>query len=73
MRIAVTISALAIGYAMTLGSANAREYAFCRLPNSDCSYSTLEQCQTAASGTYGDCQRNPRYRGVRYVKRKVYY
>jgi hypothetical protein len=73
MRIALTISALAIGYAMTLASADAREYAFCRLPNSDCSYSTFEQCRAAASGTPGDCQRNPRYSGPRYIKRKVYY
>jgi hypothetical protein len=73
VRITLTISAVAIGYAMTLVSADAREYAYCRLPNSDCSYSTLAQCQAAASGTFGDCQRNPHYRGPRYVKRKVYY
>lgn len=49
-----------------------REYAYCSSGLNDCSYTTLAQCKAAVSGTPGDCTRNPRYRGPRIIKRKVY-
>jgi hypothetical protein len=43
------------------GAARAQDYPWCvfTFDRSDCSFSTIEQCQAAASG-YGGCGRNKR-------------
>lgn len=41
------------------------EYPYCLVPSrftvGTCTYVTLDQCRTAASGNVGTCDRNPRY------------
>lgn len=67
-----TLALAALACVLVPPATQAKEYAFCGSGLTDCSYTTLAQCKAATSGTYGDCTRNPRYRGPRYVKRKVY-
>jgi len=63
----LALAVLGAGFAMQSAPAEARNYPFClqgrdiQTGYGDCSYSTYQQCQATASGTYNSCYANPYY------------
>lgn len=63
----LALAVLGTGFAIQSAPAEAREYPFClqgrdtASGRGDCSYSTYQQCQATASGTYASCYTNPYY------------
>lgn len=63
----LTLAVLGATFAVQSAPAEARDYPFCRqgrdiaTGQGDCSYTTYQQCQAAASGTYAGCYANPYY------------
>lgn len=63
----LALAVLGTGLAVQPASAQARDYPFCLqgrdIANGqgDCRYSTYQQCQATASGTYAGCYANPYY------------
>jgi hypothetical protein len=61
----LAVAVLGAGFAVQSVPAEAREYPFCLQGRDtaggrgDCSYSTYQQCQATASGTYASCYVNP--------------
>jgi hypothetical protein len=71
----LALAVLGAGFAVPSAPAEAREYPFCLLGRDtaggrgDCSFSTYQQCQATASGTYASCYANPY---VAYDQEPVY-
>ena len=63
--------ALVAGLLVTAAPGRAQEFPYCSTPGvavgQDCSFSSLEQCRMAITGTGTDCVRNPRYQGSAVV------
>ncbi len=63
----LALAVLGTGFAVQSAPAQARDYPFClqgrdiATGQGDCSYSTYQQCQARASGTYAGCYANPYY------------
>lgn len=61
----LALALLGAGFAVSSAPAQARDYPFCLLGRDtagglgDCRYSTYQQCQATASGTYNSCYANP--------------
>ena len=63
----LALAVLGTGFAVQSAPAQARDYPFClqgrdiQTCYGDCRYSTYQQCQATASGTYASCYANPYY------------
>ena len=63
----LALAVLGTGFAVQSAQAQARDYPFClqgrdiQTGYGDCRYSTYQQCQATASGTYASCYANPYY------------
>lgn len=64
-KILLALAVLGTGFAIQSAPAAARDYPFClqgrdfQTGYGDCRYSTYQQCQASASGTYSSCYANP--------------
>jgi len=71
----LALAVLGAGFAVQSAPAEARDYPFCLQGRDtagglgDCRYSTYQQCQATASGTYNSCYANPY---VAYSEQPVY-
>jgi hypothetical protein len=61
MTVAATALVMAASFAMTMQSASAEEWCLggSTVGTQYCEYTTMAQCQAAASGFVGTCARNP--------------
>ncbi len=63
----LALAVLGAGFAVQPASAQSRDYPFClqgrdiATGQGDCRYSTFQQCQATAAGTYAGCYANPYY------------
>ncbi|MGL4261446.1 MAG: DUF3551 domain-containing protein [Afipia sp.] len=63
----LALAVLGAGFAAQPASAQSRDYPFClqgrdiATGQGDCRYSTFQQCQATAAGTYAGCYANPYY------------
>jgi hypothetical protein len=61
----LALAVLGTGFAVQSVPAQARDYPFClqgrdiSTGQGDCSFSTFQQCQATAAGTYAGCYANP--------------
>lgn len=75
MRNLLGLAFLTVGMLGAVNEARAGvEYPYCLVPSrftvGTCYYSTLEQCQAAASGNVGFCDKNPRYVAAEQTRKR---